>query len=442
MSKRRIFDISAEASFDVPFYQDFFCVKGMAMEALFYGTQALVTLFCFYYFVISLFGFFRRYEEYTLLPESRFAVVVAAHNEEKVIGALVRNLQELDYPDELYDVYVVADNCADDTAKIAAAKGAQVIERFNNVEKGKGYALEYAFNKIFDSGIPYDAVVVIDADNLVSTNFLTIMNNRLLKGEKIIQGYLDTKNAYDTWITKSIYIGYLLTNRFLQLSKYNIGLTCALGGTGMCLSVEVLKRYGWGMTSLTEDLEFQMKALMNDIKVTWAHDARIYDEKPLSLMQSWRQRRRWMQGHCNVAGRYMGRLLREGIRTKNFAMIDGALYLMQPFFLMFAGLGLLSNFFVKPDLVIIDRPVLMVLGLFAQFFYFGLGLTLERVKPRVYLWLAFFPIFALTWIPVAYVGFAMRKKKEWTHTLHIRNIKHENLQNLYLPAKANGRRTS
>ncbi|MCL6634559.1 MAG: glycosyltransferase [Peptococcaceae bacterium] len=412
------------------------------MEAIYYGTQVALTLFTFYYFVISLFGFYRRHEDCSAVPpSSRFAVVVAAHNEEKVIGQLIENLHDLEYPKELYDVYVVADNCTDSTARIASEKGARVFERFNKVEKGKPYALEYAFNKIFDTGIPYDAVVVFDADNLVSTNFLTIMNAHLLKGEKIIQGYLDTKNAADTWITKSIYISYILTNRFLQLSKYNLGLTCALGGTGMCLSVDVLKKYGWGMTSLTEDLEFQTKALMNNIKVTWAHDARVYDEKPLTLMQSWRQRKRWMQGHCNVAGRYVFRLVREGIRTRNFAMIDGALYLIQPFFLMFTGLGLISNVFMVPE-QIVEKPEWAAVGFFAQFFYFGLGLALERVKPGVYWWLAFYPVFALTWIPVAYVGFAMRKNKEWTHTLHIRDIKHENLQSFCLPAKANGRRTS
>ena len=188
-------------------------------------------------------------------------MVVAAHNESKVIGELIRNLYELNYPKELYDIYVVADNCSDNTADIAGEKGAYVIERFNKKEKGKGYALEYAFNHIFAMDIQYDAVVVFDADNLVSPDFLRIMNCRLQKGEKIIQGYLDTKNAGDTWITKSIYIGYLLTNRFWQLSKYNLGLTCALGGTGMCISVDLLKQYGWGMTSLTEDLEFQTKAL-------------------------------------------------------------------------------------------------------------------------------------------------------------------------------------
>ncbi|MEG3071993.1 MAG: glycosyltransferase family 2 protein [Candidatus Syntrophopropionicum ammoniitolerans] len=238
------------------------------MEVIYYGAQFFISVYYFYFFVISLFGFFRRYSDDILPPASRFAIVVAAYNEEKVIGELIRNLQHLDYPKELYDVYVVADNCTDETAVIAAENGATVMERFNQVDKGKGYALEYAFNNIFERGIPYDAVCVFDADNLVAENFLSIMNGHLLKGEKIIQGFLDTKNAHDTWITKSIYISYILTNRFWQLSKYNLGFTCALGvSTGMCLSVEMLKRYGWGMTSLTEDLEFQTKALLNNIKV-------------------------------------------------------------------------------------------------------------------------------------------------------------------------------
>lgn len=411
----------------------------MAMEAIYYGAQFFITIYYFYFFVISLFGFYRKYKDDLLPPASRFAIVVAAHNEEKVIGELIRNLHSLDYPKELYDIYVVADNCSDSTALIAAEKGAAVIERFNQVDKGKGYALEYAFNKIFNRGIPYDAVCVFDADNLVARDFLLIMNGHLLKGEKIVQGYLDTKNAHDTWITKSIYISYILTNRFWQLSKYNLGLTCALGGTGMCLSVEMLKKYGWGMTSLTEDLEFQTKALLNNIKVCWAHDAKVYDEKPLSLMQSWRQRKRWMQGHTNVAGRYVGRLIAEGVRTKNFAMIDGAMYLIQPFFLMFTGLGLIGNLIMYDQ--VYDKPAIAVVSFFSQFLYFGIGLVLEKVKLKAYWWLFFYPIFALTWIPVAFIGFVMRKNKVWSHTLHIRNIKHENLH-LYIPSKVDDRRVS
>jgi len=415
------------------------CLREKCMEPyitpsflLFILIQALVTLFAGYYFLISLAGFKYQKEDYREQPVKRFAVITAAHNEERVIGELLDSLFHLDYPRHLFDIFVVADNCTDHTAEVCRRfSGVTVMERRNETHKGKGYALEYAFNRIFGLDREYDAVVVFDADNLVSPNFLRVMNSRLLRGESIIQGYLDTKNPGDTWITRSIHVGYLLTNRFWQLGKYNLGLTCALGGTGMCLATGVLKTYGWGMTSLTEDLEFQTKALLNNIKVTWAHEAKVFDEKPLSLRLSWRQRQRWMQGHCNVATRYLGRLLSEGIRQKNLAMIDGALYLFQPIYIMITGVSMLLSLF-NIQRTFAD-PGWLILLFVLQFGYFSLGLVLERVRPEVYLWFIYYPVFALTWIPVAFTGFLMRNHKVWKHTMHVRNIALSDLQTFTLP---------
>jgi cellulose synthase/poly-beta-1,6-N-acetylglucosamine synthase-like glycosyltransferase len=406
------------------------------METVFYviirALQFFVTAFAIYYVLVSLFGLRRHEESDYLPPQCRFALVIAAHNEEKVIGQLVSNLQQMDYPRELYDIYVIADNCTDRTAEVAREQGARVIERFNRREQGKGYALEYGFGQILSSDPNYDAVVVFDADNLVSTNFLLVMNTRLLRGESIIQGYLATKNPDDTWITKAICVGYLITNRFWQLAKYRLGLSCALGGTGMCISVPVLRRYGWGMTSLTEDLEFQTKALLNGLRVSWAHEARVFDEKPLTLRRSWRQRRRWMQGHCDVAGRYFIRLLWQGLCRRDPAMVDGALYLCQPFLVMVCGVLLVYNLMH----VQFHTALFWVLvSLALQISYFSIALRLERVERAVYSWLFYYPAFILTWIPVAFVGYLLRKKKEWTHTLHVRGIRYENLRTYTLREK-------
>jgi len=399
---------------------------------LFYLFEALVTLFSGYYFLISLAGFKHQKEDYGAPPVKRFALVTAAHNEETVIGELLGSLFALDYPRHLFDIYIVADNCTDATADVCRNfAGVTVMERESKTHQGKGYALEYAFNRILGSGRDYDAVVVFDADNLVSSNFLRVMNSRLLRGETIIQGYLDTKNPGDTWITRSIHVGYLLTNRFWQLGKYNLGLTCALGGTGMCLAAEVLKTYGWGMTSLTEDLEFQTKALLNNIKVTWAHEAKIYDEKPLTLRLSWRQRQRWMQGHCNVAVRYMGQLLAEGIRQKNLAMIDGALYLFQPIYNILIGFSMIFSLLQFQRTFADPGWIAMLFTL--QFGYFALGLIMERVRPEVYLWFLYYPVFALTWIPVSATGFLLRNHKVWSHTRHVRNISLQDLKTFTLP---------
>ena len=129
--------------------------------------QILIFLFTLYFFVIGFCGLWRRHENKITTPEKTFAIVVAAHNEHAVIGQLVSNLQQLNYPKDMYDIYVVADNCNDDTAEIASKAGAIVHKRFDDTKKSKGYALEWMFDRLFKMEKQYDAVVVFDADNLV-----------------------------------------------------------------------------------------------------------------------------------------------------------------------------------------------------------------------------------------------------------------------------------
>jgi cellulose synthase/poly-beta-1,6-N-acetylglucosamine synthase-like glycosyltransferase len=376
-----------------------------------------------YYISISFFGFTYKKETYSADPQNVFAIIIAAHNEAEVISALVENCRELDYPKEMYDAFVVADNCTDNTAQVAAAAGATVWKRFNDQDKGKGYALEWAFSRLYSLQKKYDAVVVIDADNLVSLNYLRIMNQRLLQGDKIIQGYLDSKNPDDTWVTRSIHVGYIITNRFWQLAKYKLDLSCALGGTGMCIAVDLLRKFGWGANSLTEDLEFQVKALLNGFRVTWAHEAKVFDEKPLTMKQSIRQRQRWMQGHCTVASRYLPRLLWQGIRQRNLALLDAALYCCNPYFVMLCGFGVLYEVFqISQGLPAMMHQPLFLIFFVAECAYFAIPLLLEKTSTNVYAWLSYYWIWAFTWIPVVYSGFATQSNRDWNHTQHTRGI--------------------
>lgn len=396
-------------------------------------TQVVIIFFTFYYFVLSMFGLYRKRENKILIPEKSFAVVVAAHNEEQVIGPLVENLFQMDYPRELFDVFVVADNCTDRTALIARRAGAYVHQRFNNVKKGKGYALEWMFNRLFQMERQYDAVIIFDADNLVKENFLIEMNSKLCQGDKIVQCYLDSKNPFDTWVTNTFSIAFWLSNRLLQLSRYNLGLSNVLGGTGMCISTDVLKQMGWGATSLTEDLEFSMKALSHGIKTTWAHDAVVYDEKPLTFAQSWRQRKRWAQGQVDVAGRYLIPLVIKGIRERKIVYIDAAVHLFQPALVMIATFFMLTNLVSAflPEYAQIFSMVMPWTGwqiLSAiQYVYPVAALALDRLPWRSYLGLILYPIFIYSWIPIVFLGFLNRKDKEWSHTKHTRSISYEDV---------------
>lgn len=119
-------------------------------------------------------------KEKTSFPASRtrkFAVVVPAHNEALVIESTLKSLLSLDYPEDRFEIVVVADNCNDETAALAAVPGVTVYERNDPHLCGKGYALRWCFDRLLNQQRGYEAVVVIDADSTVSNNFLTIINH-------------------------------------------------------------------------------------------------------------------------------------------------------------------------------------------------------------------------------------------------------------------------
>ena len=224
--------------------------------------QVIIVFYSLYYFILACFGLMKRRERITVAPKNTFAAVICAHNEEKVVWQLIDNLKQLHYPKDMYDIYVVADNCTDHTADICREHGAIVKVRTNKEQVGKGYALDWMFSQMLAQEKQYDAFVVFDADNLVHPEFLREMNNHLCKGEKVIQGYMDSKNPTDSWIAGTFSIAFWLINHMWHLAKYNIGLSTALGGTGMCIATEIVRKYGWGCDCLTEDMEFSMKVLL------------------------------------------------------------------------------------------------------------------------------------------------------------------------------------
>lgn len=405
-----------------------------AVNVVFIVLQLIFFVIGFYYFVTSVFGLAEkiyRKASRNYLPLKRFAIFIPAHNEEVVIENIVDNLKHLNYPKDSYDVFVIADNCTDNTASLAAAAGAIVLQRSDDKKKGKGYALQWAFEEIlYREDCEYDAAVIFDADNLVSRNFLREMNNKLCDGHKVIQGYIDSKNPGDSWITASYSIAFWSSNRLFQCARSFLGMSCEIGGTGFCVDVRVLKEIGWQATCLVEDLEFTMKLMLNNIKVAWAHEAVVYDEKPLTLAQSWRQRRRWMQGFADVCSRYFIKLLVKGIRERNVALIDCAIYTLQPYMLLVGGAMLLLPFI---NAHIMDYDLFIVSSRLAPEFFTLYGIVQLMLLPLCMFYdkklsckmLLFYPVYmlyCLTWIPIAVEGIIMMKNKEWSHTVHTRKV--------------------
>lgn len=405
------------------------------------GSRALtgfVFIFSAYCLFISLFGFYKKKNSSSIEPKKTFALIVAAHNEEAVISDIVVSLNRLNYPKDMYDTFVIADNCTDNTAKKARKSGALVYERFSKEKRGKGFALEWMFGKIFKMSKNYDAVVIFDADNIACKNFLNEMNKKLCEGYKVVQGYLDSKNPQDTWITGSYSISFWANNRMFQHSRNNLGISSQLGGTGCCIDTKILEKLGWGATCLTEDLEFTCKLVSNGYKVGFAYDAVVYDEKPLTLIQSWKQRKRWMQGYADVSGRYFFKLLKKGIVERNFTAIDCAIYTIQPvlFILMGIstvigivrlGIGAYDYLFNVQTLVDNSSGSLFtkLTGLMALIMYLYTPFLLlldKKINLKILLYYIILPIYAITWLPISIQGILNRNDKEWSHTLHTRSV--------------------
>ena len=276
----------------------------------------------------------------------------------------------------------------------------------------------------------YDAVSVFDADNLVSSNFLLEMNKQLCKGHSVIQGYIDSKNPFDSWITCSYAIAFWLANRIFQLPRYYLGLSCGLCGTGFCIDLDVLKKIGWGATCLTEDLEFTMKLALNNLRVAWAHDAVVFDEKPITLKQSWSQRKRWMQGHADCAGRFILPLFSKAFKEGDLVALDCAIYLFQPIRFVFIGLITVMMWIqtVMPEspfynLQYVFPSQVWYFFVILQFFYGPIIVIAEKkFNFKVFLGFLVYPFYCLTWVPITIQGFMNKNNKDWNHTAHSREI--------------------
>lgn len=399
--------------------------------------QIVLALVAVYFFVLGMSGLIQFRIPPTHQPRQRFAVVVPAHNEELVISPLIDNLIALEYPQELYDIFVIADNCEDHTAEIARQHGALVYERTNLEQRGKGYALDWFFTKLYNLPQKYDAVVIFDADNLVDPHFLNHMNNRLCDGAKIVQGYLNAKNPQDTWVTASFSMAFWVANRMLQLARYNLGLSNYLGGTGMAISLNVLREIGWGATSLTEDLEFSLKALLHGYKTTWAHEAVVYDEKPLTFKQAWQQRKRWALGHIELFRTYSFRFIKEAIRQKDIVLFDASILTLQPLLVVFMALFTIIGFV---DLFILDLyttifkfiwpPLIWELVFTLQIIYPFLVIWLDRLPRNIIKWMiVHYPLFVYSWVPIIFLSFFGDTRVAWSHTLHTRSISYVDISN-------------
>ena len=346
-------------------------------------------------------------------PCHRFAIAIPAHDEEEVIGRSVATLFRLDYPPELFDVHVVADHCTDRTAEVARAAGALVHERSEAPRGSKGAALRWLFSRILDHEpyrsvpSPYDAVVIFDADTQVDTHFLRVMNARLVQGDQAIQGQHRISNPDDGWFPLLTWAMFIIDNRYQNLGRTNLGGSAKHMGDSICFRADVLRRLGWG-DGLTEDYAFRQRLLLDGILIAYEPTAVGYGEAAVSWTVARAQRTRWLRGTHDASQHYAGELLREALRRRDLALLDGAL---QAFLPSYSTSTLICS--MAALLGIVSRPGESFEGarkfhgscpawvqLLSLFMYPFLGLALERAPLKAYVAMSLGPFFIVwrTWL--------------------------------------------
>ena len=371
--------------------------------------------------------------------QHRYAVMISARNEEEVIGELIGSLTSQNYPRELLDIYVVADNCTDDTAGAARRAGATVYERFDTVHKGKGYALGYLLHElkadIGESG--YDGFFVFDADNIIDPNFVNEMNKVFDTGDyQALTSYRNSKNFADNWISAGYGLWFMREARFLNFPRMLIGTNCAISGTGFLISAEVVQQNGgWPYHLLTEDIEFSANCALKGQRIGYCETAVLYDEQPVTFKQSWDQRLRWSKGFYQVDAKYTGALLRGCTRGGKAGMsCYDMLMTVAPCNLVTIGSLLLAvllcvTSFAQPAYItyrvmrMLGRILMLtVRGITFSLFAFGAVTMIAEWKRiagpawKKVLYTFTFPFFMLTYVPISIA--ALVGKVEWKPIQH------------------------
>lgn len=398
----------------------------------------VVFTLCFLYQVVYFFiGLF--HGEVKIDPAKKqhsYAFFIAAHNEEAVIANLVKSIKDQDYPSELIDIFVVADACTDNTAQAARDAGAIVYERNDLSRKGKSWVMDYGFDRILkEYPGKHEAFFIFDADNLLARDYVSVMNDAFDQGFLALTSYRNSKNFGSSWISAAYATWFMREARYLNNSRMICGTSCAVSGSGYLVSSKIIQgMHGWDFHTLTEDIQFATFCAIHGVRIGYA-PAEFFDEQPVTLKASIRQRMRWTKGFYQVLFTYGRHMLTSIAKFHRFAAYD-MLMVIGPAMLLtlmcmlvnvtFIVVGALSHGFLATDAEIemaFGSVIMMFAYMYLTFFAMGFFTTVTERKHihcpqrwRVIANLFTFPLFMFTYIPLTVA--ALFLKVDWVPTPH------------------------
>lgn len=391
----------------------------------------LFTMFLYLFISISgLYLYNKRKNKFSF--SKKFAVLIPAHNEENVIGNLLESIGMIDYPAELYDVYVIADHCTDLTERIAKNYSVNLLSYNDKLPSSKARALNLATYDILSMNKEYDAFCYLDADSLVHPDFLKAMSGALEDGQLVIQGMQIPKNKKESLISMIVSSGQFITNNFFQKPKEFLGLSATLHGKGMCFSIDIVKKFRWDEKCLTEDLEMQMRVINEGIRIHWCEDAIVYDEEPVFISQYIKRSIRWTRGSLDTAKKHAFNLFISFIKTFDLRRLEAFVYCFGVYRIVIVVFVCVSMYITRNkfnlliyffNLIPYDKIVSKFVFLSMPFFVFPLSMIFDK-RAGGYMFLAYFaqPFLGFFRFPIFILGI-IKDRKIWDRTEHTSVVK-------------------
>ena len=277
-----------------------------------------------------------------------FLILFPAYHEDEVIINSVNIFLQQDYPDNLYDVAVISDHMLPSTNEYLASLSITLLQPvFEKSSKSK--ALQYAIEKTDRN---YDKIVILDADNVVGSDFLSRLNKVCSEGHQAIQCHRTAKNS-ENGIAILDGVSEEINNSIFRKGHDRLRLSAGLIGSGMCFDYNWFRNNVHQLNTSVEDRELEALLLHQRIHIHYAEDINVYDEKVKSCKNFQRQRKRWITGQVQSLFLMLPHLpqavLRRNIdfadKTFQQALIPRSLLLL--FTLLFSTLFTITSFFIS-----------------------------------------------------------------------------------------------
>ncbi len=406
-------------------------------QAIYYVFFTLTVFYGLYFALTGIYGFIkpRKFKIVPFPAKNKFAIIIAARNEEAVVGNLVRSILEANYPKELFDVYVAVNNTTDNTAKVAKEAGAIIIDVKEKV-KSKGEVLRYVFKELKDKK-DIDAYIIFDADNIIHPDFLARMNDTLCCGYRVAQGFRDSKNISDNWISGSYSLFYYMQNFFFSKARMTLNQSASINGTGFMVKKEIIDEMGFPTKTLTEDIEFTALCALRDERIAFVESAVTYDEQPVDFKASWKQRKRWSVGCIQCTKLYWKDLLKHFFKNGSQPSFDMFMQFIAPIVQVLGLIEFLTLILFRIfNIRLYDIfSALFSSGTLFMIFTYVVGVVCsvfilkynKRKAKNLLSAIALFSVFILTWIPINVVCL-FTKDMKWEEIKHNRGISSNDLK--------------